>query len=131
LISSTVFNNWTISLISNTLLFQNVNVALSTLFSVEPSGHLCVVGYNDTEGIPAVAAIEKADASGPVYLLRKKTVESVEEDYGVLKCKRDGEGLDCSVDKEEGRGWVACGIRLGMGKAEGVCTSAGVKVVGG
>jgi hypothetical protein len=62
-----------------------------------------VVGYNDTKSIPAIVAIKKADKSGPVSVLRKKTVKSVEDNYRVLKCKRDGEGLDCSVSKEEGK----------------------------
>ncbi|KAK0639664.1 hypothetical protein B0T16DRAFT_247024 [Cercophora newfieldiana] len=133
------FNNWYISLVGNSLLFVS-NLTTAGNFSVEPSGRLCAVGHLDSDGIPAVAAVERRVGVGPVWLLRKRTVEGLEGDYGVLSCQRDGEGLGCEVQAGEGAGvrsWVGCGIQLGAKREDGEgdgggpsCEDVGVKVVG-
>ncbi|KAK0622324.1 hypothetical protein B0T14DRAFT_147250 [Immersiella caudata] len=130
------FNDWFVSLIGNNLLFTR-NLTSSSNFSVGKSGHLCVVGYNDTDGIPAVGSVERRVGVGVVYLLRKRTVEGLEGDYGILSCHREGEGVECEVKAGEGAGgrsWVGCGIQLGLGKegeeeSDGRCTRVGVRVV--
>ncbi|KAK4443776.1 hypothetical protein QBC34DRAFT_443124 [Podospora aff. communis PSN243] len=130
------FNDWFVSLVGNNLLFTR-NLTASSTFSVEPSGHLCVVGYVDSDGIPAVGSVERRVGVGVVYLLRKRTVEGLEGDYGVLSCAREGGGVECEVRSGEGAGgrsWVGCGIQLGLGKkgeeeSDERCRRVGVRVV--
>ncbi|KAK3985222.1 hypothetical protein QBC44DRAFT_335462 [Cladorrhinum sp. PSN332] len=89
-------------------------------FSVESTGHLCVVGLVDGEGMPYVAAVgaKETDRSA-VWMVSRDILEVWSEDYVALGCENSGAGIEC-----QGRGngttalegWVGCGVQLWMGE---------------
>ncbi|KAK5659593.1 hypothetical protein OQA88_795 [Cercophora sp. LCS_1] len=131
------FDSWFLLLIGNSLLFTNTRSSASS-FSVEGSGHLCVVGYVDEKEYPAIAAVGVHDASSNVWLLRRRTLDSLPDDYTPVKCSSDEASLRCSADMtSQAAHWLSCGLQLDLSTDGNPtvpvggrnCTSISLKVV--
>ncbi|KAK4163878.1 hypothetical protein QBC43DRAFT_370363, partial [Cladorrhinum sp. PSN259] len=88
-------------------------------FSVESTGHLCVVGLVDGDGMPYVAAVgAKETARSAVWLVSRDTLEEWSEDYVALECENSGSGIECLGRGNETtlEGWVGCGVQLWLGE---------------
>ncbi|KAA8634501.1 hypothetical protein SMACR_02017 [Sordaria macrospora] len=137
------FDKWFVHVVGNGLLFTS-SQSQGSAFSVEGTGHLCAVGYGDSNGKPRIAAVGVAGAGagteedethtesgeageGPVWMLRQGTLKAYWEDYKALECTRDGGGLSCApaangtsagavAGADGGGGWVGCGLMLSLGR---------------
>ncbi|KAK3399198.1 hypothetical protein B0T20DRAFT_436220 [Sordaria brevicollis] len=144
------FDKWFVHVVGNGLLFTSSQERASS-FSVEGTGHLCAVGYNDGNGKPRIAAVGVAGATdgdneeegrvegeGPVMMLRQGTLKAYKDDYKALECTKDG-GLSCKpanvTSTADGGGWVGCGVQLSMGRDIDLgygglnCTAVSLEVV--
>ncbi|KAK3495205.1 uncharacterized protein B0T23DRAFT_314041 [Neurospora hispaniola] len=138
------FDKWFVHVVGNGLLFTSSQSQASS-FSVEGTGHLCAVGYDDRKARPRIAAVGVAGAGasngsrngtgtgsgdgsgrkgvgggGPVWMLRQETLKGYWEDYKALECTKGDGGLSCGVgnstNDEVGSGWVGCGLQLSLGR---------------
>ncbi len=131
------FDWWFLYLSGNGLLFTNIRSASSS-FSVEATGHLCVVGYLDEMSRPPIAAVGTHDPSSNVWLVRQKTLDDLSDDYAAVKCTTTGGTLSCAAyTTDSSSHWLGCGIQLDLSTDSGGtvpvgginCTSIGLEVV--
>lgn len=109
-------------------------------FSVESTGHLCVVGLVDGDGMPYVAAVGAKEGNrSAVWMVSRDILEGWGEDYVALECENTGGGggVACRGEGEEAtlEEWVACGVQLWLGgegkQGDGVgCVKVGLGTVG-
>ncbi|KAK1780899.1 hypothetical protein QBC45DRAFT_440485 [Copromyces sp. CBS 386.78] len=92
------FNNRFVHVVGNGLLFTSSQSQASSFSVVEGTGHLCAVGYNDSNGKPRIAAVASAGGTGdgtggeeggegPVWMLRQGTSKAFWEDYKALELR--------------------------------------------
>jgi len=112
-----LFDGWYLNVVGNSILFSpSANV--SSLFSVEATGHLCAVGYQGEKGYPLIAIVGNLDTGGDVWLLDGKVLQDVikKRGYGPLKCSLSS-GLTCS--EGDMANWVGCGLQLDLTSQSG------------
>ncbi|KAK3953388.1 hypothetical protein QBC32DRAFT_397148 [Pseudoneurospora amorphoporcata] len=111
---------------------------IASSLSVAGTGHLCAVGYNDSNEKPRVAAVASAGGTGD---------GTGDEEGGEGPCTTEGEeGLSCrpansptsagaGASAGGGGGWVGCGLMLSLGDDIDVgygglnCSSVSLEVV--
>ncbi|KAK4188602.1 hypothetical protein QBC35DRAFT_382203, partial [Podospora australis] len=132
--ASGVFNNWFVHLSGHGLLFTSQKSSASQ-FSVEPSGHLCVVGLLDEQNLPYVAVVGTHDERSMVWMTTNDTLRGdFSDDYAALGCDVPGIGGSLSCRSTNGtafalENWLGCGIQLGLG-SEGEEGNNGLNCVG-
>lgn len=128
------FNNWFVHLSGRGLLFTSRRSSASR-FSVESTGHLCVVGLLDQGDLPYVAAVGTRDERSAVWLATNDTLSGdFADDYAALACDIPGVGGSLSCKSTNGTlsgpgSWLGCGIQLALG-SEGQEGDNGVGCVG-
>ncbi|KAK1756524.1 hypothetical protein QBC47DRAFT_187462 [Echria macrotheca] len=130
------FDGWFLNLVGNSVLFTNSRSSASQ-FSVEATGHLCVVGYSDEDDHPSIGAVGIHDPSSDVWLLRRQTLDSLNGDYAAVTCSKGSGMLSCAANTTNpATHWLACGIQLDLSTDGGStvpingrnCTSVELKI---
>ncbi|KAK4225044.1 hypothetical protein QBC38DRAFT_422075 [Podospora fimiseda] len=94
-------------------------------FSVESTGHICVVGLLDPFGLPYVAAVESREdiKRSAVWMVSREVLEDEVwgKQYKPLECNREGGVVECLGGGNNGtenvlEGWLGCGVQLWMGE---------------
>jgi hypothetical protein len=134
-----MFDGWYLHLSGDAILFTS-SANYSSRFSVESSGHLCVVGYLGESGNPAIAIAEIKDGltGSAIYFVdgQRLTQYLGDRGYGALACAVSDASLGCQAGRDLGY-WVACGLGLDIASdgAPSVvvetwnCTSIGLSAV--
>ncbi|KAK3357868.1 hypothetical protein B0T25DRAFT_173385, partial [Lasiosphaeria hispida] len=108
------FDGWFLSLVGSGVLFTSVRSSASA-FSVEASGHLCVVGHLDRDKRPYIAAVETREPSSSVWLLQPRSLDSLNGGYAAVKCMNEGGSLSCTANTTEAAShWLGCGLQLDL-----------------
>jgi hypothetical protein len=112
------WDGWYLKNSGNGILFTSEGDK-ATKFSVESTGHLCVVGKGTEETGPYIAGIEgrNGKSSSPVWFMGTTFVEDQMPFFKPLDCQQGSNGLACAQG-EMGR-WIGCGLQLAITELDG------------
>ena len=112
------WDGWYLKSSGNGILFTS-EADKATKFSVESTGHLCVVGKGTEETGPYIAGIEgkNGKSSSPVWFMGTAFVEDQMPFFKPLSCDKGSGGLTCAQGDMER--WIGCGLQLAITELDG------------